>query len=181
VAHVLGSRLAGRAIVARSELFERLADAGRVTVVTAPAGSGKTSLLRSWIAEAGLTEHVGWVTVPPEEHDPQRFWIAVLDALRDTGPGAAAVQALTPAPDLEGGAIVERLLDDLGSLEEPLWLVLDDLHELDSDAALHQLTLLMLRAAPKLRFRPREARSARPRTSLRSARDWACTVCVSRV
>ena len=48
-------------VVSRRALFGRLATAGRVTKVAAPAGSGKTVLLRSWIAEAGLPQQVAWV------------------------------------------------------------------------------------------------------------------------
>jgi LuxR family maltose regulon positive regulatory protein len=139
-------------IVARRALFDLLAHAGRVTQVSAPAGSGKTSLLRSWIAEAGLAEHTAWVWVEPEERDSQRFWIALLDALRETTAGSALIRGLTPAPDLDGGAIVERLLEDLGSLEETIWLVIDDLHELRSDDALSQLELLLIRSPAQLRF-----------------------------
>ena len=117
-----------RGTVPRTELFERLRGANRVTLVAAMAGSGKTSLLRSWIQAAQPAERVGWVSVEPEEYDAQRFWISVLDALRLTNDGSRAVRALTPAPDLEGGVIVERLLEDLGSLRRPLWLVIDDLH-----------------------------------------------------
>jgi LuxR family maltose regulon positive regulatory protein len=108
--------------------------------------------LRSWISEAGLADSVAWVSVRREEHDSQRFWISVLDALRDASPGSAAVRALTPAPNLDGGAIVERLLEDLGSLEDPLWLVIDDLHELRSGEALRELALLLMRAPAELRF-----------------------------
>jgi LuxR family transcriptional regulator, maltose regulon positive regulatory protein len=151
VDQALRSRRAAGAIVARRELFERLSGAARVTVVSAPAGSGKTWLLRSWIAEAGLADRVGWVSVPREEHDPQRFWISVLDALRDTRSGGSAVRALTPSPDLDRGAIAERLLEDIGSLDDPLWLVIDDLQELRSDGALRQLALLLMRAPPELR------------------------------
>jgi LuxR family maltose regulon positive regulatory protein len=133
-------------------LFERLAGAGRVTLISAPAGSGKTMLLRSWIAGAGLVERVGWVTVPREQRDAQRSWISVLDALRATTAGAALVQPLTAAPELDGWAIVERLLADLGALQEPLWLVLDDLHELRSTEAMAQLELLLLRAPAHLQF-----------------------------
>jgi LuxR family maltose regulon positive regulatory protein len=143
----------GLAGVVRGALFERLGAAGRVTLVSAPAGSGKTMLLRSWIGEARLTDRAGWVSVRRGERDPQRFWIAVLDALRRTRAGLRAVGSLTPAPGLDGGAIVERLLDDLASLEEPLWLVVDDLHELgDDDETLRQLGVLVLRAPPALRF-----------------------------
>ena len=62
-------------------LFGRLG-AARVTVVSAPPGSGKTVLLRSWISEAGLAEHAAWVQAGRDERDPQRFWLAVLGALR---------------------------------------------------------------------------------------------------
>ena len=60
-------------VVVRRELFERLNRAGRVTEVSGPAGSGKSVLLRSWIDEAALAEHVAQVSVQDEDHDPQRF------------------------------------------------------------------------------------------------------------
>jgi LuxR family transcriptional regulator, maltose regulon positive regulatory protein len=120
--------------------------------MSAPAGSGKTVLLRSWISEAGLAGHAAWVPVARGEHDPQRFWLAVLAALRQTVPGSAQVRGLTAAPDLDGWAILERLLGDLASLGERLWLVIDDLHELGSDEARRQLELLVMRAPAELRF-----------------------------
>jgi LuxR family maltose regulon positive regulatory protein len=140
-----------RGIVSRRELFERLGEAGRVVNLSAPPGSGKTILLRSWIGEARLAENAGWVSVQGEERDPQRFWISVADALRGTKPGSKLIQALTAAPDLDGWAIVERLLADLGRLEEPIWLVIDDLHELRAEEALRQLELLLMRGPPALR------------------------------
>jgi len=143
---------AARRIVARRALFARLSGAGRVTVLSAPAGSGKTVLLRSWIAETGLAERAAWVPVHGEERHPQRFWISVADALRDTTTGSALVRPLTAAPDLDGWAIVERLLEDLHSMPEQVWLVIDDLHELRSAHALRQLELLVMRAPAELRF-----------------------------
>ncbi len=103
-------------VVSRPVLFELLGGAGRVTEVSAPAGSGKTLLLRSWIAETGLAKRAGWVTVTGEERDPQRFWLSVLGALRGTAAGSELVRPLTAAPDLDGWAVVERLLTDLGGL-----------------------------------------------------------------
>ena len=123
-----------------------------MTVVSAPAGSGKTVLLRSWIGEAALAERAAWVPVARGERDPQRFWLSVLGALRQTAPGSGLVRELTAAPDLDGWAIVERLLKDLAALEDRLWLVVDDVHELGSAEALRQLELLLLRAPPELRF-----------------------------
>jgi LuxR family transcriptional regulator, maltose regulon positive regulatory protein len=139
-------------VVSRPGLWERLGTSARVTVVSAPAGSGKTVLLRSWIGEAGLADRAAWVPVGRDEHDPQRFWLAVLDALRQISAGSELVGPLTAAPDLDGWAIVERLLKDLAPLGDPLWLVIDDLHELGPADALRQLELLVMRAPEQLRF-----------------------------
>ena len=122
-------------VVSRPGLFGRLAAPARVTVVSAPPGSGKTVLLRSWISQAGLAGSAAWVPVGRDERDPQRFWLSVLGALRQTAPGSALVQALTAAPDLDGWAIVERLLTDLAPLQDRIWLVIDDVHELGPDGA----------------------------------------------
>jgi LuxR family transcriptional regulator, maltose regulon positive regulatory protein len=139
-------------IVSRPGLFERLGRAARVSQISAPAGSGKTFLVRSWLFESGLADSAGWATVPGGGYDPQQFWILILDALRDTIPGSKLVRPLTGAPDLDGWAVVERLLEDLEPLEDPLWLVIDDLHELRSADALAQLELLVMRAPAELRF-----------------------------
>jgi len=137
--------------VARPALFERLGGAAQVTVVSAPAGSGKTVLLRSWIAEAGLAGRAAWVAAGREQRDPQRFWLSALGALRQTGPGAGLVRAVSAAPDLDGWALAEGLLSDLAPLAGPVWLVIDDVHELGPDA-LRQLELVVMRAPPGLRF-----------------------------
>jgi LuxR family maltose regulon positive regulatory protein len=119
--------------------------------MSAPAGSGKTILLRSWIAETGLAGRAAWVAAGREGRDPRQFWLSVFGALRQTGPGAGRVRAVSPAPDLDGWALAEGLLSDLAPLDERLWLVIDDVHELHPDA-LRQLQLLIMRAPPELRF-----------------------------
>ena len=121
-------------------------------MVPAPPGSGKTVLLRSWITEAGLAASAAWVPVGRGERDPQRLWLSVVAALRQTALGSALVRELTAAPDPDGWAIVERLLTDLAPLEDRLWLVIDDVHELGPAEALRQLELLLMRAPPQLRF-----------------------------
>jgi len=139
-------------VVSRTGLFERLGASARVTVVSAPPGSGKSVLLRSWIGEAGLKDSAGWVSVARDDRDPQRFWLSVLDALRQTVPGSRLVRGLTAAPDLDGWAVVERLLKDLAPLADRLWLVVDDVHELGLAEARRQLELLLMRGPPELRF-----------------------------
>src|SRR6516162_904173 len=138
-------------VVSRPRLFGRLAVQARVSVVSAPPGSGKTVLLRSWISQSGVAGRAAWVPAGRGERDPQRFWLSVLAALRQTGPGAVLVREVTAAPDLDGWVITERLLADLAPLDEALWLVVDDVHELGPEA-LAQLELLIMRAPPGLRF-----------------------------
>jgi LuxR family maltose regulon positive regulatory protein len=138
-------------LVARPALVERLGGSARVTVVSAPAGSGKTVLLRSWVAGAGLAGRAAWVAAGREQCDPQRFWLSVLGALRATSPGAGLVRVVSAAPDLDGWALAEGLLSDLAPLQEPVWLVVDDVHELAADT-LRQLELVVMRAPAGLRF-----------------------------
>ena len=146
------SRAERPAIVARPALWSRLNLSAQVTVVLAPAGSGKTVLLASWIDQANLAGSSAFVQVKRDERDPQRFWLSVLTALRETSPGSRLVRELTASPDLDGWAIAERLLADLAALQDRLWLVLDDVHELRSEEARKQVELLVLRAPPQLRI-----------------------------
>jgi LuxR family transcriptional regulator, maltose regulon positive regulatory protein len=139
-------------LVARRALWERLGGAGRVTVVSGPAGSGKTVLLRSWLAAAGLAERAGWVEVPGQGRDRRHFWVLVAEALRGTAAGAGLVRRVPPGPDVDGWAVVERLVEDLGLLPEQVWLVVDDLHELACGTTLAQLEQLAQRAPARLRF-----------------------------
>jgi LuxR family maltose regulon positive regulatory protein len=140
--------------VARQALFERLSEgsAAGVTLVSAPAGSGKTVLLRSWIEHAGIADHVAWVAVERSERDSQRFWLSVVEKLRAAVGTDAFVEKLTPAPEFDGEALVMRLVAELGSLEDPVVLVLDDLQELQSPEALAQLELLIERRPRLLRI-----------------------------
>ena len=108
-------------LILRSGLFRVLSEAGHVVHVSAPPGSGKTVLLRSWITETGLAESAAWVSIEREKRHPQAFWLSVADSLRGTRAGSQLVRDLTAAPDLDGWTIVERLIDDLAPLDEPPW------------------------------------------------------------
>ncbi|MBV9168096.1 MAG: AAA family ATPase, partial [Solirubrobacterales bacterium] len=146
----LEPRVGGPEPVRRGGLFVRLSAtrAGGVALVCAPAGSGKTVLLRSWLAAAGLQDHVGWVSVERGERDPQRFWLSVVDALAGA---VTVVQRVDPAPSFRGEAVVDQLMDDLEIAEEPAVLVVDDLHELSSADALRWLEVFLARLPPMLR------------------------------
>jgi LuxR family transcriptional regulator, maltose regulon positive regulatory protein len=105
-------------------------------------------LLRSWAAE--LDEPVAWVAVERGERDAQRFWLHLIDAVADAA-ADEVIERVSPAPSFAGAAVAERLLDQLEQLDEPLVLVIDDPHELDSADALRWLELLLTRLPPELR------------------------------
>ena len=136
-------------LVQRPALADRLSaiSPATVTLVCAPAGSGKTLLIRSWADR--LDEPVAWVTVERGERDAQRFWLQVIDALAEAAP--EDIEAVSPAPSFAGRAIVERLLSQLDLVRNPLVLVIDDLHELDSTEAGEWLELLLGRVPLHLR------------------------------
>ena len=96
-------------------------------MMSAPPGSSKTVLLRSWIGGAALAGRAAWVSAGEMSGSA-----AVVGALRQTVPGSALVRELTAAPDLDGWTITERLLEDVAPLEDRLWLVIDDLNQLSS-------------------------------------------------
>ena len=141
-------------LVRREALFERLSSTppDGVALVCAPAGSGKTVLLRSWAEESALGERVAWVAVDRGEQDGQRFLISMVDALADTVDGELGIKRIKPTPNFLGEVVVEELLSDLELLDDPLVLVIDDLHELQAAEALTWLELFLARMPPKLRL-----------------------------
>jgi LuxR family maltose regulon positive regulatory protein len=144
-------RACERRLVRRDPLLDLLSDSGPggVVVVCAPAGSGKTALLRSWV-DAGGAGNVAWVAVERGEHDAQRFWLSVVEALSGAVGGAGLVERVSPSPAFQGEMVVERLLAELRSLDEPVVLVIDDLHELRSADAEAWLERFVARTPPRL-------------------------------
>jgi LuxR family maltose regulon positive regulatory protein len=142
-----------RGLVPRRGLFERLSAVGpgEIALVCAPAGSGKTALLRSWVASEGSAERVAWVSIERDEHDAQRFWLTVVDQLSLAAGEDGLVERVDAAPTFGGEAVVDRLLADLRALEQPVALVLDDLHELRSAKALGLLERFLAGVPPTLR------------------------------
>ena len=138
----------------RDELMATLNRAAqkRVTIISSPAGTGKTSLLRAWADQPGQDGRIAFMTVRPSQHDMQLFWLTMLDAVRAAaGTGGDGAQLPPVTPDSSGSAMVDKVLSELEESCDRFVLVIDDLHELSSPEAAGQLTALLTRLPPGVR------------------------------
>ncbi|MBI5838853.1 MAG: hypothetical protein HZB19_02010 [Chloroflexi bacterium] len=122
------------ALVQRGDLWTRL-DAGltrKLTVVTAPTGFGKTTLVSQWITSRDFSS--AWVTLDANDNDPSRFWTYVVSALRtfDSTLGKTTLAALTTSQPPSFQSLLTPLINDLTRLTEPCVLALDDYHVITS-------------------------------------------------
>lgn len=138
----------------RPQLVARL-EAGlarRLTLVAAPAGFGKTTLVCAWLYGRG--QPFGWLTLDAGDNEPVRFWLHVIAALQtllpDVGAGARALLQAAPPPPIE--TALAALINDLVAAGpgDPLVLVLDDYHTIESDAVHQQLAFLLDHMPPRL-------------------------------
>jgi len=136
---------AGPRLIGRGDLLATLdrAVAKKVTIISAPAGSGKTSLLRAWADRPGQPHRLAVMQVQRDQQDAQQFWLALLTAVRQACAPTSRAEPPTATPDFNGRAMVDRVLSELADLRGLLILVIDDLHELISPDALAQLTRLL--------------------------------------
>lgn len=126
--------------IARERLAEQLRTARtRLTVVVAPAGWGKTTLLSGWAGDPDEKRRIAWVSLDENDDEPARFWTYVLTALRDVSddisrePLDALGATDLPAVDLA----LPVLLNELAASTAPHVLVLDDYHVL-ADPRIHE-------------------------------------------
>lgn len=139
--------------VVRSRLLERLDAAAdrRLVLVCAPAGFGKTTLVRAWLATRD--EPIAWVSLDGADADPHRFLAHVVGAVRAAVPAAgeaAARQLASPSPP-DPEVVLAGLLNELTSLDVPLSLVLDDVHAVESPAVDEAATFLLERLPARVR------------------------------
>jgi len=113
-----------------------------MTVLSAPAGSGKTSLLRAWAARSGRAHRVAFVPVRQGEQDTQVFWLALLSAVRQAC-GATGDEPSAATPGFNGRAMADRVLSELAGYCGRVVVVIDDVHELNSPGAVAQLARLL--------------------------------------
>ena len=119
-----------------------------MTIISAPAGSGKTCLLRAWADRPGQPHQFAVMQVQRDQHDAQQFWLALLDAVRQACAPTSRAEPPAATPDFNAPAMVDRVLSELADARGDITLVIDDLHELNSPEALSQLTRLLTNLPP---------------------------------
>jgi LuxR family maltose regulon positive regulatory protein len=133
--------------VARQALLSRLIEDHpwvRLVVISAPAGWGKTCLLRDW-GLADTASGTVWMSVDAGDNDPVRFWAHVITGVTrvSAGFGAAALRVLT-APGAAGlDAVLPVLVNELAALPVPLTLVFDDYHLVSNQEVLRSVAFLV--------------------------------------
>jgi LuxR family transcriptional regulator, maltose regulon positive regulatory protein len=132
-------------LISRGDLLAALdrAVAKKVTIISAPAGSGKTSLLRTWADRLSQPHRLAVIQVQRDQRDAQQFWLALLGAVRQASAPTSRAEPPAATPDFNGRVMVDRILSELAGQRGQLILVIDDLHELTSPDALDQLTRLL--------------------------------------
>jgi LuxR family transcriptional regulator, maltose regulon positive regulatory protein len=137
--------------LARPRLLERLTEgtASKLTLVCAPAGFGKTSLLGDWARHS--QRPVAWLSLDGGDSDPARFWRYVAAALDGPRPGVgqrvdALLQSAQPPPE----AAVTALVNELVQGPEEVVLVLDDYHLVEAPAVHDSLAVLLERLPAQL-------------------------------
>jgi LuxR family maltose regulon positive regulatory protein len=123
-----------------------------LTVLSAPAGFGKTTLLTEWLATlpAGGPA-IAWLSLDDRDNDPALFWTYVITAMQTAmdGVGAAALQLLASS-SASPEAALPALLNDLNGLSKDLLLVLDDYHLIEAPEVREAMAFLVEHQPPQL-------------------------------
>ena len=137
----------------RRDLRARLTEGKeRLTLLNAPAGYGKTTLL-AWWQQADARRPFAWISLDESDRDPRRFWSYVSNAVSRIGPEAAGLRASLPdvgAPSVTE-VVIPSLINAIAALPRAIVLVLEDYHRLGDSEVHDQLAVLLERGPPNLR------------------------------
>jgi LuxR family transcriptional regulator, maltose regulon positive regulatory protein len=135
-------------LVQRPRLLDRVQTGllSKLTLISAPAGYGKTTLLSAWRATpTGSAMPLAWVSLDAQDNDPTRFWTYVIAALETVYPAmGSAIGALLRAPQLPSmDAIVTSLINAISAMTMDAALILDDYHLITTPAIHATITFLL--------------------------------------
>lgn len=146
-----------RGVVPRPRLRDRLSRTPhpRLTLISAPPGFGKTTLLAAWLddAAAAVGRPVAWVSLEESERQPTSFWTYVLTALGAAAPGVGAGSLpLLQTADPSIATVLATVLNELSALPDGLDLVLDDYHLADGPGISIDVAFLVEHLPPPVRL-----------------------------
>lgn len=132
-------------VIRRPRLLDRIRAGreGKLTLMSAPAGFGKTTLVSSWLADQG--QAVAWLSLDDNDKDPYRLLVYLIAAVQTVRPrfGERLMSALQGPQPPPLDVVATELINALHGLESPITLVLDDLHSAQSEATNPLLTTLV--------------------------------------
>ncbi len=136
-------------LVPRPYLMARLNNAlqlgHKLTLISAPAGFGKTNLLSEWVASDEVGKIVTWLSLDHDDNNPTRFWAYVIAALKSVlgqvGETSTAMLRSTAPPSID--VILTPLLNEIAAQPERVVLVLDDYHLLSREDLHSGITFLL--------------------------------------
>jgi len=135
----------GPSVVPRPQLAERLDEAehSKLTLLSAPAGFGKTTLLGRWIA--GNERRVSWLALDERDNEPSRFWRYFVAALQVIEPelGENTLGLLQAPEPLPLDYVLTPLINEMAASPVPLALVLDDYHLIETQPIHDGLSFLL--------------------------------------
>ncbi len=116
----------------------------KLTLISAPAGFGKSTLLAQWMAAPADGSVAAWLSLDPGDDDPVTFWTQVIAALQTVKPDVGAGSlALLGSPDRPIEAVLAPLLNDLNAQSDDIVLVLDDYHTIGSAGIQDGMTFVL--------------------------------------
>ena len=141
-------------LVARPRLIDRLSRGAEstLTLVSAPAGFGKTSLLADWLDAAGADGRcAAWLSLDQRDNDPAVFWTYLVAALRTAVPGLGEnALSLLESPQSPIEVVLSTLLNDLSGVSTDVVVVLDDYHVIDARDVLDGMAFLLEHLPPQI-------------------------------
>ena len=157
VTEILGTKLHAPlprpSAVDRARLLDRLGRGAmsKLTLVSAPPGFGKTTLVAQWIAAQGAERSTAWVSLEPADNEPTTFWAYVAAAVARVLPGVGdAARDLLADGQARADRAIAALVNDLATVPGDLVIVLDDLHVIEAPEIGEGLAYLLDHLPPQV-------------------------------
>jgi LuxR family transcriptional regulator, maltose regulon positive regulatory protein len=142
-----------RGLVARPRLSGRLSRGAeaRLTLISAPAGFGKTTLLAEWLAATPTGRSVAWLSLEESDSQSASYWTYLITALQAVVPGVGT----SALPLLQSGqppieTVLTAVLNELSTMPDDIHLVLDDYHLVDGPDVQAGMTFLLEHLPPQV-------------------------------